>query len=136
MAYLYSAFPSFVFHFLQSDKSTHHFFKPFELVDSRFDPVYINHVHYSEWKIYLIFANVIMYNHEFCNFMKWYECMSIFNSCLCKATWICAHLLDVFVIWFVKPDKEPLDLEKTAFRDEEDFQVPLCEQHLEATDGK
>ena len=53
-----------------------------------------------------------MYNHEFYNLTRWYECMNIFDSGFYQATWIGVHLLDVFVIWFAKPNKEPPDLDK------------------------
>ena len=58
-----------------------------------------------------------------------------FDSYLCQATWINAHLLDIILIWFVKTDKKPPDLDKTASCDEKHL-VPFCEQNLEATDGK
>ena len=81
---------------LQAGKNTHHFFKPYELVNI-YDPVYISHIHHSEWQQYLLFAIMIMYNHEFCNLLRWYECIDTFSSCTFQAVWIGAHLLDVLL---------------------------------------
>ena len=88
------------------------------------DLVHITYLHHSEWQKYLLFCNVIMFTHEFSNILRWFECMSIFDSCTCQAAWMGAHLLDIFTIWFRKPLKEPpdiifskkaSDIEKSAF---------------------
>ena len=94
-------------YFVQVDRNKHHFFKAFE--DKVNDPVSITHVHYNEFQKYLLFSGVIMFNHEFCTMLRWYECMNIFNACTCQAIWIGAHLLDVIRIWFSKPPPEPPD---------------------------
>jgi hypothetical protein len=91
------------------DKDSHHFYKAFQNDDA----IHIAHVHFSEIQKYLLFARVIMLNHETCNLMRWYECMNIFHACISQAAWFAAHLLDVFVIWFAKPPKEPPDLMTT-----------------------
>ena len=133
-----------MFHcFLQVDKTTHHFLKAFEGADKFDGAVKISLVHHSELQKYLLFPNVMMYNHETCNLMGWYECFNIFQACTCQAAWIGAHLLDVFDIWYRKPPKEPPDKIHKNMRsnthqiaDTKLNNIPSCDSIMEQVDGK
>ena len=113
-------------HFVQVDRNKYHFFKAFE--DKENDPVSITHVHHTELQKYLLFSSVIMFNHEFCTMLRWYECMNTFHACICQATWIGAYLLDVIKIWFTKPPPEPPDPSINAnIKDNNKLHVPSSE---------
>ena len=83
----------------------------------------------------LLFANVIMYNHKFCNLMRWYERMNMFTACTCQATWIGAHLLGIFDIWFKKTPPELPGLKQTD-SSVESISVPSSEPNMEQVDDK
>lgn len=65
-----------------------------------------------------------MFHHEFCTMLGWYECMTIFDACNCQGSWIGAHLLDVFKIWFSKPPPEPPDPNANAINKETTYLLP------------